>query len=282
MPRSASTAARSCSASAVRNGPVGLCTIEPANRHGMTSQTPIAPDMTLERVDERDARGWWVRPPGAPSDRAIMFIHGGGFMVGSAEAYRGLASQLATRAKVATFVVDYPLAPEHPYPAANEVVAKAQRWLAARGQVALVGDSAGGYLALMLASENIASIGAMSPVTDLAMTTPSMNDPSTHDPIFQRAALAGMLTTFLAGADGKAASPLHNVPASLPPIMLQVGANELLLDDARLYAERAAERGGEVHLEIYEGLHHVFQRLVDLAAARAAFDDMAAFIDRSW
>jgi acetyl esterase/lipase len=259
----------------------------------MIAMTPIAEGVALEAVDRDGVRGWWVRPTGAPADRAILFLHGGAYMLGSAEAYRGLASQIAVRAGVAAFVADYPLAPEHVFPAAFEAAAALRRWLGAQGvtQVALVGDSAGGGLALGVlgdvatTSPAIAAIAVFSPWLDLAMTGDSITDPDIHDPIFQPPMLAGPASVYLAGADPKdgRASPLYAVPEVLPPLLIQVGGDEILLDDARRYAQAAATKGGEVRLDVFEGLHHVFQGATkDLPTARHALDAAATFLSRHW
>jgi acetyl esterase/lipase len=259
----------------------------------MTATTPIAEDVTLDEVDEPQLKGWWVRPKHALSDRAILFLHGGAYMLGSAKAYRGLASQLATRTGVATLVLDYPLAPEHPFPAAFDAAVASRRWLGDLGftQITLAGDSAGGALALgAMAAEDIrsevASVVVFSPWTDLALTGASFNDPSTYDPIFQPPQiLAKAAETYLAGAAPRdmRASPLYDIPKALPPLAIQVGTDELLLDDARRYAFAAAAQGGEVQLDIYEGLHHVFQRSVmELQGARNALDAAAIFMKRHW
>ena len=259
----------------------------------MISRTPIVDGVTLEAIDRDGIRGWWVRPTGAPGDRAILFLHGGAYMLGSAEAYRGLASQVAVRTGVAAFVADYPLAPEHVFPAAPEAAAAVRRWLSSQGvsQVALVGDSAGGALALSLlgdaatTSPSIAAVAVFSPWLDLAMTGASFGSPDIHDPIFQPETLAGPALAYLAGADPKdgRASPLYAVPEVLPPLLIQVGSDEILLDDARRYAQAAADKGGEVRLDIFEGLHHVFQSATkDLPSARRALDTVATFLNRHW
>ena len=261
----------------------------------MTAQTPIADGVTSTLVNQHEARGWWVRPAGAPVDRAILFLHGGAYMLGSAEAYRGFASQIAARAGVAAFVADYPLAPEHPFPAAYEAAVAARRWLATQGiaQIALVGDSAGGALALAALGKPetnapaVASIVVFSPWIDLGLIGPSFANPDTHDPIFQPELLAGAAATYLGAADPRdgRASPLYAVPDELPPLAIQVGADELLLDDARRYAAAAAAapNGGEVRLDVFEGLHHVFQRSTqELPSARLALDDAAGFMARHW
>ncbi|MEX3951765.1 alpha/beta hydrolase fold domain-containing protein [Paraburkholderia sp. EG287B] len=259
----------------------------------MTAQTPVAEGVGMERIANADVRGWWIRPRAAPAHRAILFLHGGAFVLGSARGYRGFASQIAVRAGVDTFVLDYPLAPEHPFPAAHDAVLAALRWLAHGGirEVALVGDSAGGGLALAaLGVEerrtlNVASVAAFSPWVDLGLTGPSFHSDATRDAVLTRPVLANAAATYLGAsdpADGRA-SPLHAIPGRLPPIALQVGTDELLFDDARRYAAAAAEQGNEVQLEIYEGLHHVFQRSThELSSARYALDEIARFISRCW
>ncbi|QGZ58706.1 alpha/beta hydrolase fold domain-containing protein [Paraburkholderia acidiphila] len=259
----------------------------------MTAQTPVADGVGQESVANAEVKGWWIRPRSAPAHRAILFLHGGAFVLGSATGYRGFASQIAVRAGVDTFVLDYPLAPEHPFPAAHGAVLAALRWLANCGirEVALIGDSAGAGLALAVlgAGEgrtiNIASVAAFSPWVDLAFTGPSFHSEATQDPVLTRPILANAAAAYLGAADptdGRA-SPLYAIPASLPPIALQVGTDELLLDDARRYAAAAAQRGNTVQLEIYEGLHHVFQRSThELASARYALDQIARFVSRNW
>lgn len=259
----------------------------------MTAATPIAAGVTFERVDDVDANGVWARPAGAPADRAILFIHGGAYMLGSAQAYRGFVSQIAARAGVAVFSLDYPLAPEQPFPAAYDAAVAARRWLGTQGvaQIALVGDSCGAGLVLatlgapVTGSPAVAAVAVFSPWTDLALTGPSITRPETHDPIFQPAILQGAAKAYLGAADpmDPRASPFHGVPDRLPPLLVQVGTDELLLDDARRYAARAAERGGVVRLDVFEGLHHVFQRgAPELPSAGRALDDAAAFIAAHW
>lgn len=258
----------------------------------MTNATPLFEGVTTEAVDQPDAKGWWVRPATTThKDRAILFIHGGAYMLGSAAGYRGFASQIAGRSGLPVFVPDYPLAPEHRFPAAHDAILATRRWLDVQGfrQVTLVGDSAGGGLALaslaVSGSAAVASVVTFSPWVDLAMTGASFSSPDTYDPIFQPAILTGAAATYLDGADptdGRA-SPLYAVPDTLPPLLIQVGADELLLDDSRRYADAAAVRGGVVRLDIFEGLHHVFQRsTADLPSARLALDETAAFISAHW
>jgi len=259
----------------------------------MTAATPIADGMVCQAIDEGGVRGWWVRPVGAPIDRAILFLHGGAYLLGSAEAYRGFASQIAVRTGCAVFVADYPLAPEHPFPAAYDATVAARVWLGTQGvsQIALVGDSAGGALALASLNESgagspmIMAAVVFSPWTDLAFTGPSFTSPETYDPVFKPGLLAGAAATYLGAADPRdgRASPLYAIPDGIPPLAIQVGTDELLLDDARRYAALAAAKGGEVRLDLFEGLHHVFQRSTeDLPSACRALDDAAGFLSRHW
>ena len=259
----------------------------------MVAETPIAEDMAFDAINESEAQGWWVRPKDTRHDRTILFLHGGGYSVGTAAAYRGLASQLAARTGSPVFVPDYPLAPENPFPAAYDAALAALRWVGRQGtpQVALAGDSAGGGLALALLGkaavnmQPISAVAVFSPWTDLALTGGSFSDPNTNDPVFQPQAVAGLAAAYLGGADAKdpRASPLYGIPDDPPPIFIQVGQDELLLDDARRYAAGAAARGGHVRLDVYEGLHHVFQRAVQvLPSARRALDDAAEFLSRHW
>lgn len=262
----------------------------------MTATTPIAAGVAMEQVEEGDARGWLLSPQRPLAQRAILFVHGGGYHLGDAESYRGFASQLASTTRCAVFVVDYPLAPEQRFPAAYDHVSRARDWLAARNrQIAMMGDSAGGGLVLALLGEPLknavlTSVVAFSAWTDLACTGTSFSDPATLDPIFKPELLVGLARSYLGGADprDRRASPLYQLPDALPGVVppaiaLQVGSDEILLDDSRRYAWAAAKKGSEVRLDIYDGLYHVFQRDVGaIEAAQHAIESAAAFVDGHW
>jgi acetyl esterase/lipase len=256
-----------------------------------TSASPLAPDVVLEAVDESSARGWWVRPQQPRPGQAILFLHGGGYVLGSAKAYRGFVSQIVSRVRVPALVIDYPLAPESTVPTAPEAARAAWRLLVAQGfgRIAVVGDSAGGGLALVTLAEltrephGAAPIaGAVfSPWADLAFTGASMKDPAITDPLISHDYLQECARKYLGARDSRdpLASPLFGDLRGLPPILIQVGTDERLLDDARQYADRATQAGVSVELEIFEEMHHVFQLdVAHLESSRVALDSAARFL----
>src|SRR5450432_821038 len=235
------------------------------------SATPLAEGVSSEQVETASVRGWWVRPSGAEHDGVILYLHGGGFVAGSAKAYRGVASQLASRTRRPVFVLDYPLAPEATVPAAPDAVMAAYEWLRANGseRIALAGDSAGGGLSLVTlarlahGSRPSAAVAGVvfSPWVDLAFTGASMKDARIEDPLLSYEALQNSARMYLGAVDPRnsLASPLFGDLSRLPPVLVQVGSDERLLDDGRQYAERAAAAGSHVQLEVWQGMHHVFQ-----------------------
>jgi acetyl esterase/lipase len=255
------------------------------------SATPFAEGVSSEQVETSSVRGWWVRPSFAEHDGVILYLHGGGYVAGSAKAYRSFASQLASRTRRPVFVLDYPLAPEATVPAAPDAVMAAYEWLRASGRewIVFVGDSAGGGLSLVTlarlahTSRPSAAIAGVvfSPWVDLAFTGASMRDAHIQDPLITYECLQAGARLYLGGADAYAplSSPLFGDLSELPPLLIQVGSDERLLDDARQYAERAARAGSPVRLEVWQGMHHLFQ--VDIAHLRTssvALNRAATFI----
>lgn len=265
---------------------------EPRARYDeFISASPLVHDVDLEAVDTGGVRGWWVRSQHSEPGQAILFLHGGGYVLGSAKAYRGFVSQIVGRARIPALVIDYPLAPEATLPAAPNAAKAAWRWLVAQGfdRIAVVGDSAGGGLALVTLAEltgeprSVAPIAGMvfSPWTDMAFTGASMKDLTIADPLIGYEYLQDCARKYLGGVDSRdpLASPLFGDLRGLPPLLIQVGTDERLLDDARRYADLATLAGVSVELEIFEGMHHVFQLdVAHLESSRAALDSAAQFL----
>jgi epsilon-lactone hydrolase len=229
--------------------------------------------------------GMWVRPQSGPGDRAILYLHGGAYVVGSPRAYVNFVGQMVSRSGIPAFVADYALAPERRFPAAIDDALRAYNGLVEQGirQIALAGDSAGGGLALVLLSQlknaesAPRSVVAISPWTDLALTSPSMLSRDAADPIWSAAALAEMARLYLGNADPRnpLASPVYSDRWGFPPVLIHVGDAEVLLDDTLRYAE--GSDGVEVH--VWDGMLHVFPSSAGiLDAADAALDSIGQFI----
>ncbi len=252
------------------------------------------PDVTTEPGMVGGVPGWWCHPPEARSDATLIYYHGGWYMLGSAEAFRNQASHFAALTRTRTFIPDYRRAPEAPFPAAVDDASAVYRDLAGRGipKLAVVGDSAGGALSLIVLAAAVehgaglvTPIGgvAMSPTTDLALTGASMRTRAEADPIFMRDVAASFIAAYLDGADPRdpRASPLYGTVSGLPPIRIDVGDDEILLDDAVRYAERATAAGVEVTLGIWAGMPHTFQGSIGkLQAAGAAVEAEAEFLNQ--
>ena len=227
----------------------------------------------------------WHRPP-ASSGNVLLYLHGGAFMIGGPATHRGICASLAKRGGLDVCALDYRLAPEHPYPAARDDVVVAYRALLDAGyrpeQVAIGGDSAGGNLSLVgslrideLGLPAPAALVCFSPATDFTgerMHQPPAGDPLIHPRWIEQAAELYCPADLPRSDPGL--SPLFADLSRLPPTLIQVGEDELLLGDSLRLAERAQAAGASVRLERYPGLWHVFQahvgmlRAADYAIAR--------------
>jgi epsilon-lactone hydrolase len=250
--------------------------------------THIAADVTAEHVTTDPGPGLWVRPVDAAPDRAVLFIHGGGYGLGSAQAYTGLVSQIAARTGVGVFALDYPLAPESQVPEALDLAtATLSRLCSTHAAVAIAGESAGGGLALATAQKaareqpNVVAVAAFSPWTDLSLSGASVREHAIGDPLLDPAYLRDSAAAYLGSAtpDDPRASPLFGVVEGLPPLLIQVGSDEILLDDSRRFADAVENAGGTVILEVWQGMHHVFQLNIEqLVSARRALDSAGKFL----
>jgi acetyl esterase/lipase len=232
--------------------------------------------------------------PGARRDCSILYLHGGGYVAGSAALYRHVLWRLSAAASAQVAAIDYRLAPEHPFPAALDDAAAAWRGLLAEGvdprRAAVIGDSAGGGLALSLGmrlrdrGEALpVAIVALSPWTDLAATGTSLRMNAAADPMLIADAVPGFAACYLAGADpcDPAASPLYGDPAGLPASLIQVGSDEILRDDAVRMAERMRAAGCTVELEVWPRMPHVWHVFAPLMPeATRAITRVGAFVSQ--
>jgi acetyl esterase/lipase len=239
--------------------------------------------------------GEWIEPaaPDNPArTRCILYFHGGAYVAMSARTHRALTSRLATWSDATLFALDYRLAPEHPFPAALEDALAAYRVLRADGlspsRIVVAGDSAGGGLALALlvalrdAGATLPAAAVLfSPWTDLAATGNSIRDNDAADAMFFGAWVGPEARHYLADtpATNKLASPVYADLAGLPPMLIQVGDGEVLLDDSRRVAENARQAGVAVTLQIWPRVPHGWQVFAPiLPEARAALRAAATFI----
>jgi acetyl esterase/lipase len=213
-------------------------------------------------------------------------------MFGTAGAFRNLVGQLVARVGTSAFIPDYRLAPEHPFPAATDDVWTCYQGLIEQGhrRIVLAGDSAGGNLALGLASRIVAAdptiatslVGVVlqSPVTDLTLSGNSYQTRADVDPYFTRAQVAQLVQFYLGSADPHdvLASPLYGRLTGLPAVCIQVGDDEVLLEDSRRLLELALTAGVQARLDLWMGMPHGFVALVGkLRAAGLALQAVSEF-----
>jgi monoterpene epsilon-lactone hydrolase len=239
--------------------------------------------------------GEWIEPSApdhAARDRCILYFHGGGYVAMSPRTHRSMTSRLATWSNARLFALDYRLAPEHSFPAALEDALSAYRALIAIGaspsRMIVAGDSAGGglALALLLALRDAGDplpAGAVlfSPWTDLAATGESIVTNNAADPLFFGSWVAPAARHYLADtpATNPLASPIYADLTGLPPLFIQAGDSEVLLDDSRRVAEKAKKAGVEVTIQIWRGVPHCWQIFAPvLPEGRDALRAASAFI----
>lgn len=240
-----------------------------------------------------DAR--WIQVPGARNDRTLLYFHGGGFQVGSVRSHYELIARLSQASGCRALGVNYRLAPEHRFPAAVHDACRAYQWLLDQGihpgRIAVAGDSAGAGLAVsaLVALRDQgrplpAAAVLMSAWTDLTASGESYAGRAEADPIHQRPMILAMARNYL-GESGDPrdplASPLFADLKGLPPMLIQVGDRETVLDDSRVLALKARAAGVDVQLEVWAGMIHVFQQFpAELPEAVRAIASIGRFLDR--
>jgi epsilon-lactone hydrolase len=254
---------------------------------------PLPPRGTLvKRLDLDGGSAVSVATRESLADRHIFYLHGGGHVAGKPALYRDFTWRIAAATRAVVVIVDHRLAPEHPYPASLDDAVNAYRALLADGadpqRMAVMGESSGGGLMLAmllkLRDEGIslpAAAIALSPWTDLAMTGKSLKLNAKADPMIRGEEAPRLASQYLAGADPRTpyASPLYGDPAGLPPTLIHVGSDEVLLDDSVRMAQRMRAAGCEVELEIWPRMPHVWHLWARMMPeAREALARIGAFV----
>jgi monoterpene epsilon-lactone hydrolase len=236
----------------------------------------------------------WIVPAEVRPGRAILYLHGGSFNSGSITSHRTLAGNVALACKARALLLDYRLAPEHPFPAAIEDVVAACEWLLAQGidprQLIVAGDSAGGTLALALCIYRRdqgqplpAAAVCLSPAPDLNFDSDSWIFNAKKDVMIDERKERTAVEIYLHGADPQAplASPYYADLHGLPPLLIQVGSSECLLSDCQGFAEKAKAAGVDVTLEVWPGMQHEWQFAANIMPeGRQAIARVGEFVER--
>jgi acetyl esterase/lipase len=252
---------------------------------------PVGDEIRCSAVTAGSAPAEWVAAPGVSERRTVLYLHGGGYVLGSVATHRQLAARISAAGDASVLLLEYRLAPEHPFPAAVDDAVDAYRWLLDQGrspaEVVIAGDSAGGGLAVatLVAVRDAglplpAAAVCLSPWADLELVGPSMEANAATDRLLGFAVLADMRDAYLGGRDPREplASPIHADLAGLPPLYLQVSASECLHDDAARLAEIVTAAGGDVTVDRWDGLLHVFQLFATLPETTDAMTRIGDFI----
>ena len=255
-------------------------------------QYALPTDVRVEAVDANGVAAEWTTTPGADPGRVIMFLHGGGYISGSLDSHRHMIAQAGREARARTLALGYRLAPEHPFPAALEDAIAGYRFLLSQGlepkHIAVAGESAGGGLAIAtLVSVRDAGLAlpactwCSSPWVDLEASGDSMTTKAPVDPLIQKPYSLELAAAYLNGADPRTplASPIYAELKGLPPMLIQVGSAETLLDDAVRLARVTGAADVRVTLEVWPDMIHAWHLFYQqLAAGRHALAAVGAFI----
>jgi monoterpene epsilon-lactone hydrolase len=253
---------------------------------------PTPPEVKVEVVTAPDRPAEWLTPPGARTDAVVLYLHGGGYVIGSPRSHRHLAAAIARAAGTRALLLDYRLAPEHPFPAGLEDAVAAYQWLLAGGvapaRIVVTGDSAGGGLTmatlLALRERGLprpAAAVCISPWVDLTNSAASYATKAAVDPIVTLDSIALLTQAYIGTRDPKQplVSPLYADLRNLPPLLIHVGSDEVLLDDALGLAARARTAGVDVTIREWPAMIHVWHWFLSmLDEAGQAIDEIGAFV----
>jgi len=259
------------------------------------SLVKIPKDVKIEPVDINGMKAIWISAPESlsDSDKVVLYLHGGGYISGSFISHQDLAMRIGRAAKARVLLIEYRLAPEHPFPAAVEDAIKSYKWLIedqkiSPSKIVIAGESAGGGLTLVtlirLRDDNIRIPAAgvcLSPWTDLALTGESLYRNAKADPFLQYYDMVFMAELYVGDNDPKNPyiSPLYADLHGLPSILIHVGTAEIIEDDSVRFAEKAKKMGVDVQLEVFEDMIHAFQAFSAWAPeGQEGIDKIGAFI----
>jgi monoterpene epsilon-lactone hydrolase len=252
-------------------------------------------DIVVERLDAGGVPAYWLNSPETDPSRILLFLHGGGYTAGSLGSHGPLAAQVGRAMGRRVLFPEYSLAPEHRFPAAVDDTFAVWRWLVTTGgvnpaTVVIAGDSAGGGLTLALLhrlrdnGDEVPAGGVlMSPLLDLTASGSSISERADQDPIFTPDLIRGIGPIYLGDADphDPAASPLFAAQGGLPPLLIQVGGAEVLLSDSERLAAAVAAAGGDVILNVADGLPHVYHGAIDTPESAEATRQIVEFAPRT-
>jgi epsilon-lactone hydrolase len=253
---------------------------------------PLAADIKVEPVSANGVKAEWTFTPDADPSSAILYMHGGGYVICSLESHRHLAAEVGRASGARTLAIDYRLAPEHPFPAPVEDTVAAYRFLldsgVKPGRIALAGDSAGGglvvgaLLAIREAGLPLPGCGwCISPWVDMEALGQSFIDRAEADPTVQKATIQMMAQWYLGGANPRHphAAPIYGDLRGLPPLLIQVGAAETLLDDSIALARKAGAADVFVDLQVWPEMIHIWHIYFPmLQAGRRAIEAGGSFV----
>ena len=256
------------------------------------STLPMDDDIETKRVGANGVPAEWISAPESDDSRVVLYLHGGGYLFGSVRTHRVMLAHMARAAKARVLALDYRLAPEIPFPAPVEDSVAAYRWLLAQGiepqKIAIGGDSAGGGLviaalvALRHVGEPMPAAGVcISAWADMEATGQSYTTNAEADPSVSKERILKIADVYMDGKDPKAplASPIHADLTGLPPLLLQVGGIEVLLDDSTMLKAKAKEAGVPVEMEVWDDMPHVWHHYAPiLPEARKAIGRIGEFV----
>jgi len=264
-----------------------------ARMERINSFVPMSKDISMEDVDAGGVVSQFIRVPSSKEGRTILYFHGGGFVTSSPRVHTRLLARFCRELDAQGLMVDYRLAPEHPFPAGSDDCLSAYKWLLAQGHnprnIVIAGDSAGANLALVTAirirDEELTLPGCvvmLSAGTDFSRTRiPSHTENAEKDPGFMPHSLDLIIEAYLGDGTPKThphVSPLYADMHGLPPLLFHAGSTEILRDDSIVVAEKAKAAGVDVTCKIWEDMPHVFHVLDYLPETRQAFTEIKNFV----